>query len=140
MKWSQFDGEFIEVRQQKTGAMLSIPCHSELREELENMPRAADTILVGERGTALTGPSLSTMVHRQLRDMGVRGYVIHGLRKNAAVALANAGCGPMEIAAVTGHQTLSMVQHYSKRLDQRLRAREAMSKWERSGKPANRRG
>lgn len=25
MKWSQFDGEFIEVRQQKTGALVSVP-------------------------------------------------------------------------------------------------------------------
>jgi integrase len=52
MKWSQFDGEYIEVRQQKTGELLSIPCHKDLRAELETMPRVADTILVGERGAA----------------------------------------------------------------------------------------
>ena len=83
MKWSQFDGEFIEVRQQKTGASLSIPCHKELRAELESMPRVADTILVGERGAPLTGSSLSVMVRKPLREMGVDGYAIHGLRKNA---------------------------------------------------------
>jgi integrase len=99
MKWSQFDGEFIEVRQQKTGASLSIPCHEALRAELENMPRVAETILVGESGRPLTGDSLSVMVRRQLKEMGVDGYAIHGLRKNAAVELANAGCQPMEIAA-----------------------------------------
>ena len=104
------------------------------------MPRVADTILVGERGAALTGSSLSVMVRRQLREMGVDGYAIHGLRKNAAVALADAGCSPMEIAAITGHKTLGMVQHYSKRRDQRLHARSAMDKWEQSGKPKNRAG
>jgi integrase len=109
MKWSQFDGEFIEVRQQKTGAPLSIPCHKELRAELENMPRVAETILVGERGAPLMGDSLSVMVRKQLRDMGVDGYAIHGLRKNAAVALDNAGCSTQEIAAITGHKTLGMV-------------------------------
>jgi integrase len=132
MKWSQYDGEFIEVRQQKTGALLSIPCHKALRTELESMPRVADTILVGERGAPLTGSSLSVMVRRQLREMGVNGYAIHGLRKNAAVELANAGCDAFEIAAITGHRTVGMVQHYAKRHDQRRRARSAMDKWERS--------
>ncbi len=138
MKWSQFDGEFIEVRQQKTGALLSVPCHKALRTELENMPRVADTILVGERGAPLTGSSLSVMVRKALREMGVNGYSIHGLRKIAAVALADAGCDAFEIAAITGHRTVGMVQHYAKRHDQRRRARSAMDKWEaQSGKPKN---
>jgi integrase len=137
MKWSQFDGEFIEVVQQKTGAPLSIPCHEELRAELENMPRIAETILVGEQGAPLKGDSLSVMVRKALREMGVDGYAIHGVRKNAAVALADAGCSTMEIAAITGHKTLGMVAHYSKRRGQRLHARSAMDKWEQSGKPAN---
>jgi integrase len=137
MKWSDFDGEFIQVRQQKTKAALSIPCHRELRTELERMPRVADTILVGDRGAPLRGDSLSVMVRKQLRRMGIDGYSIHGLRKNAAVALADAGCSPMEIAAITGHRTLGMVQHYTKRRDQRLQGRSAMDKWEQSGKPAN---
>jgi hypothetical protein len=55
------DGEFIEVRQQKTDELLSIPCHRVLRDELETMPRRADTILVGERGKPLTAASLSVM-------------------------------------------------------------------------------
>jgi integrase len=88
MKWSQFwrddKGRYwIDVCQQKTGAALSIPCHKVLRVELENMPRIADTILVGDRGAPLLADSLSTGVRRQLHDMGVQGYVIHGLRKNA---------------------------------------------------------
>jgi integrase len=138
MKWSQFDGEYIEVRQQKTGAMLSIPCHKALRAELETMPRIAETILVGERGAPLIGDSLSVMVRRQLREMGIDGYAIHGLRKNAAVELANAGCDAFEIAAITGHRTVGMVQHYAKRHDQRRRARSAMDKWEQSGNEKNR--
>jgi integrase len=138
MKWSQFDGEFIEVLQQKTGTLLSIPCHKTLRAELERMPRVAETILVGERGAPLTGSSLSVMVRKALREMGVDGYAIHGLRKNAAVALADAGCDAFEIAAITGHRTTTMVAHYAKRHDQRRRARSAMDKWEaQSGKPKN---
>jgi len=137
MKWSDFDGDYIQVRQQKSGASLSIPCHRALRTELENMPRVAETILVGEHGAPLQGASLSVMVRKQLREMGVNGYAIHGLRKNAAVALANAGCDAFEIAAITGHRTTAMVAHYAKRHDQRKRGRSAMDKWEQSGKPVN---
>jgi len=59
--------------------------------------RRGDTILVGERGGSLTAASLSVMVRRTLRGMGVTGYSIHGLRKNAGKALAEAGCGEREI-------------------------------------------
>src|SRR6516162_6690350 len=138
MKWSQFDGEFIEVRQQKTGALLSIPCHKTLRAELAKMPRVAETILVGDRGAPISSITLGAAVRAQLRQMGAAGYSIHGLRKNAAVGLADAGCNVMEIAAITGHKTLGMVEHYSKRRNQRLHARAAMYKWEQSGKPKNR--
>jgi integrase len=138
MKWSQYDGGYIEVRQQKTGAALSIPCHEDLRSELNSVPRIAETILVGERGRPLTGKSLGALVRQALREMGVNGYAIHGLRKNAAVALADAGCDAFEIAAITGHRTMAMVAHYARRHDQRLRARSAVDKWEaKTGKPKN---
>ena len=145
MKWSQFWRDergryWIDVRQQKTGAALSIPCHTALRVELENMPRLAETILVGDRGAPLLADSLSASVRKQLREMGVNGYVIHGLRKNAAVELINAGCRDAEVMAITGHKTAEMVAHYSKKRDQRELAGAAMDKWEQSGKPKNRAG
>jgi integrase len=134
MKWSEFDGEFIQVRQQKTGALVSIPCHKELRAELESMPRVAETILVGERGVPVSSITLAATVRTELRKMGVDGYSIHGLRKNAAVALADAGCDAFEIASITGHRSTAMVAHYAKRHDQRRRARSAMDKWESAAK------
>jgi integrase len=139
MRWDQFDGEFIEVRQQKTGELLSIPCHRALRAQLVTMPRQADTILVGERGKPLKPDSLTLNVSRMLRAMGVVGYSIHGLRKNASRALAEAGCGDREIMAITGHRTVQMVSHYTKRANQRVLARSAMAKLEaaESGKPRN---
>jgi hypothetical protein len=46
----------------------------------------------------------------------------------------------MQIASITGHKTTSMVEHYSKKRDQRELASAAMGKWEQSGKPKNRAG
>src|SRR5262245_18040973 len=139
MRWDQFDGEFIEVCQQKTGELVSIPCHRVLRAQLVTMPRQADTMLVGERGTPLKPDSLTLNIKRMLRSMGVTGYSIHGLRKNASKALAEAGCGDREIMAITGHRTVQMVSHYTKRANQRVLARSAMAKLEaaESGKPKN---
>ena len=40
--------------------------------------------------------------------------VPHGLCKNAAIVLAEAGCSDHEIAAITGHRDLAMVQLYTR--------------------------
>jgi integrase len=143
MKWAQFDGDSIDVKQTKTGQPLTIPCHRRLRETLDKLPRRqSEYILLGERGRPLGADSLSMAFRRMLARLGIKGYSIHGLRKNAAKALADAGCDPRQIMAITGHRTFAMAFHYAKRADQRLAARAAMDKWEaaESGKPVNIRG
>lgn len=145
MQWSQFDGESIDVKQQKGGAFLTIPCHHRLRDALlAVMPKnKAGYILTKERGKGPFGPEgLSVAFRRALGRLKIKGYSIHGLRKNATSALAEAGCTDREIMAITGHQTTAMVTHYSKRADQKRRAKSAMAKWENaeSGNPKNARG
>jgi integrase len=54
MQWRQFDGKFIEVRQQKTDELLSIPCHKVLRAALKAEVRRADAILTTRHGRAST--------------------------------------------------------------------------------------
>jgi integrase len=50
------------------------------------------------------------------------------LRKATARRLAEAGCTTHEIAAITGHATLSEVQRYTKAANQIRLARAAMDK------------
>ena len=52
LRWEDFKGDYVELRQQKTGEPVVIGCTDELRSELEAMPRLGDTIIVGERGRA----------------------------------------------------------------------------------------
>jgi integrase len=131
MKWSQFDGEIIEVaQQQKTGEYVAIPCHHRLRAALSTLPRHSEYILTGERGTPYHPESLAHAVRRQLHAIGIRGYSVHGLRKNAAKALAEAGCPLSEIMAVTGHRTPGMALHYSKRAEKKKLAKSAIDRWE----------
>jgi integrase len=131
MKWSQFDGEIIEVaQQQKTGEYVAIPCHHRLRAALSTLPRHSEYILTGERGTPYHPESLAHAVRRQLHAIGIHGYSVHGLRKNAAQALAEAGCSVSEIMAITGHRSVAMAMHYTKRAEKRRLAKSAMEKWE----------
>jgi integrase len=133
MKWSQFDGEVIEVTQQKTGTYVAIPCHQRLRTILATIPRRGEYILTGERGAPYRADSLAAAVRNQLNAIGIHGYSVHGLRKNAAQALAEAGCSVPEIMTITGHRSAGMALHYSKRAEKKLLARTAITRWEAAG-------
>jgi Phage integrase family len=49
-------------------------------------------------------------------------------RKACAKRLANAGCTPEQIIAITGHKTLSEVAYYTRDADQERNARPALAK------------
>jgi integrase len=57
-------------------------------------------------------------------------YTAHGLRCNAAIALAEAGCTVHEIMAITGHKTYKLAMHYSQRAGQKKLARQAIERLE----------
>ena len=52
----------------------------------------------------------------------------HGLRKTACRRLAEAGCTPYEIAAISGHASIAEVQRYTKAADQARLASAAMAR------------
>ena len=119
LPWSAYDGMTIRLTQQKTGAKLVIPCHPALRAELNAWPRQAVTILTDARGNCWRPAYLSERLPRALVKLGLPDDLnVHGLRKLAAANLADAGCTTHEIAAITGHRTLSMVQFYTQSADQ----------------------
>ena len=57
-----------------------------------------------------------------------KGLSAHGLRKATARRLAELGCSTHQIAAITGHATLSEVQRYTRAADRKRLAQEAMKK------------
>jgi integrase len=128
MTWGQYDGSTIRLRQGKTGALMALPVHPNLQAELESWKegRKAVTILTAPRGQPWTAPHLSREMKRELEAIGLRGLNVHGLRKAAARRLAEAGCSAHEIAAVTGHRTLAMVQLYTAAADQERMAGAAV--------------
>ena len=59
---------------------------------------------------------------------GLPHCTFHGLRKAAARRLAEYGCTPHEIAAITGHATLKEIERYTKAASRKRLAASAMAK------------
>jgi len=136
LKWSDVEDDIIVVRQSKTGQRLHIPIHRELKQILETIPRDSVYVLSNESGKPWASgfqtsfrKELAKLKH--LPEFQDRRLVIHGLRVSAAVMLAEAGCTSHQIAAITG-QSLHMVEHYTRAVQQKALSRAAILKWEQS--------
>lgn len=127
MGWSAYDGTSIRLVQQKTRKPMVIPVHPDLKLELDRWERIATTILTNPLGMAWKQTVLSSKLPGQLKKIGLReGLNVHGLRKLAAANLAEAGCSTLEIAAITGHASLGMLQLYTASADQERMATAAI--------------
>jgi integrase len=105
LAWSNYDGDTFVLRQQKTGAKVSVPATADLRELLATVTRKAPTIVVSEQ-THVPYKGASFRHHFGLirSAAGLSGALrFHDLRRTAVVRLAEAGCTVPEISAVTGH-------------------------------------
>jgi integrase len=132
MRWSAIsaDGLSITVLQEKTRKELTIALHRDLRAVLELIPKRSVNILTNTRGIPWRGFQMAWGDNKP-KLVVERGLVFHGLRKSAVVTLLEAGCTEAEVAAVTG-QSMQMVAHYAKQVNQKKLARAAVLKWEQS--------
>jgi hypothetical protein len=85
-------------------------------------------LITDEQGRPYKANTLSKIMRKHLDQIGLTHLTLHGLRHTAGQALAEAGCSPHEIAAVLGHRTLQMVQHYTKTANQTKLAAAAIVK------------
>jgi integrase len=125
-RWSDMAGGVWRLRQEKTGARLVVPLHPDLAADMATWPRSAVTVLTTEAGTPWDRDALTMAVMRVMEAVSRKGLNIHGLRKLAAVRLAEAGASVHEIAAVTGHASLAQVALYTRDVDQARLARAAV--------------
>lgn len=109
----------IDVRQQKTGAALSIPIHPELRAIIDSMPVDNLNFMMTATGKPFTANGFCHWFFDRCREAGLpAGLSAHGLRKAMCRRLAEAGCSVPQIMAISGHQTLSEVQRYTRAAEQ----------------------
>src|SRR5262249_498209 len=128
----------IRVVQQKTGAPLTIMVHPELRRSFEACPSAHLTAIVTAYGAPFSIKGFGQFMSDAIRQAGLPlSCRAHGLRKEAARRLAEAGCREHEIMAVTGHKTLSEVERYTRAAEQERLNAAAMAKQLENKKLAN---
>lgn len=126
----------IEVRQQKTDKPLMIPVHPELQREIDAAPAGQMIFLMTELGKPFaSGNAFYNWFIDCCRAAGIPpGFSPHGLRKAISRRLAEGGCTPHMIQAITGHVTLAEVERYTRAADQERLARGAVAHM--GGKPA----
>jgi len=73
---------------------------------------------------------LSHAIRNRLHAVGLTDYTMHGLRKNAGMELALAGCTVPEIMAVLGHKTPKMALFYVQQVQQEDMNENAVAKWD----------
>jgi integrase len=120
---------FIHVRQKKTGTALSIAMHPVLIEILGQTSSSHLTFLTTQHGAGFSSSgSFAQWFRKQCDRAALPHCSAHGLRKAAARRLAEAGCTEHEIAAITGHASLTEVQRYTRSVDQKKLAAAAIGK------------
>lgn len=130
MRWTKIRGNRISVRQEKTDKLLSIFLHSDLAAEMARMPKEGMTIIAGQNGKPLAVRTLRENIQDFASELGYK-IVPHGLRKNAVISLLEVECTIAQVSAVTG-QSMQMVEHYAKRVNQEALGDAAILKLERS--------
>lgn len=105
LPWSAYDGQFLYVKQSKTGARVKIPVAGILKEVLdeEATRKQSTTILTNTLGRSWTSDGFKTSWGKATKRAEVTGRTFHDLRGTAVTRLALAGCEVSEIASITGH-------------------------------------
>lgn len=121
----------LHTGRQKTGVKLEIPVHSELQRIIDATPSGGMTFLLTEYGKPFAAAGFGNWFRDQCDAADLPQCSAHGLRKAALTRLAEAGCSPFQIMAISGHKTLALVQHYCAAANKKKLAREAMRTLER---------
>jgi integrase len=127
MGWQHMvSADEIALRQEKTGAALVVALHPELLEALALVPKSNLTFLLTEYGAPFTPTGFGNWFRERCNEAGLSQCSAHGLRKTHLVRRANAGGTTDHLKASGGHKSLSEVAHYTRGVDQRRLARQAL--------------
>jgi integrase len=107
-----------------------------LKTALDRAKRKSEFILTTQLGSGYSDGAFCNMIAEATAEIGAKQYTAHGLRKNAAISLAEAGCTVHQIMAITGHKTWKQAM-LTQRAAQKQLAQQAMDKLETATKVAN---
>lgn len=113
-------GKRLHIKQEKTGAFVSLPILAPLAQSILATPNGDFVFLVSAHGKPFSRKGFGNKVRQWCDEAGLPQCSGHGLRKAAARRFAEAGCSNQQIKAWTGHTTDSEVARYTAAADQQL--------------------
>jgi integrase len=107
-------GGAFTIREAKSGEGRVVALHPRIATELWTRKGASDQcVFTLDSGRSPTRNSVSSAFRRIATEAGLpAGFTFHALRHEALSRMGDAGYGPHDIMAVSGHKTLSMVLRY----------------------------
>jgi tRNA-Thr(GGU) m(6)t(6)A37 methyltransferase TsaA len=123
MTWPDIVDGRVSVVPRKTArssrVRLPIRVHANLSAALDAWPRRHISILTTANKKPFSATGFGNWMADKIGAADLPDHrVTHGLRKAAARRLAEAGCPPREIMAITGHTSLAEVERYTREVDQ----------------------
>lgn len=100
MPRTHYNGDTITLRQKKTGTLLEVPCHPDLRGHLDALPKAM--MLVSNGGRRVSYTVFCVLFRKICAAIGCDAQA-RDLRRSAMVNMALAGATVPQIASVSGH-------------------------------------
>lgn len=135
MTWAQYNGDTIKLRQQKTGKLLEVPCHLELKAALDEAKKSTRHVNIVSEGLKALSYSRFCVRFRRIADgASLEKHQARDLRRTAAVRMAEGGANTIQIAAIAGwsiEYTTNILETYLPRNVEMARA--GVLKWEQSG-------
>lgn len=116
LEWSQVIGDQVRIRQKKTNALIDIPLHPLLRQELDFLRAegaVSGKIVKCHDGTAIGKKGFNERLTRLIRSIpNMPHRTPHGARYTAAAMMEEAGCTVFQIQAILGHSTFQQAMAY----------------------------
>jgi integrase len=135
MRWDHIRGDHMLVWVKKKAKQLQVAILPELADRLAGMEKRATTILTNANGRPWTASGLRRKLQDWAKSRGQK-IVPHGLRKNAVIALLEAGCTTAEVSGITD-QSIQMVEHYARDVNKLHLGRAAVIKLDAHRKARN---
>ena len=122
------DSFIVRIVKSQELVELSIPIHDTLKAIVRNASEATPAFIITAFGKPRTAKALTNWFREAAHEAGLPlNSSPHGMRKAACRRLAEAGCTPHQIQAITGHQNLKEIETYTKAVEQAALAKTAMA-------------
>ncbi|MCP4108308.1 MAG: tyrosine-type recombinase/integrase, partial [Desulfobacteraceae bacterium] len=103
LKWSDYDGIYIRIKQSKGGKRVKVKVHTNLKICLDNLDKTSIRILTNTRGKPWTQSGFKSSWRKACKAAGIEGVTFHDLRGTFITERAKEGSTAPQIASISGH-------------------------------------